>query len=326
MRVLLDTTFARGQAGGTGVYVRHLVDALRRAGIEVVETHNERRGMPGAGASKRNLLSDLAFTHVVLPRRARRARVDLVHHPLPLLIPKGRIPQVVTVHDLAFEALPDAFDPRFAAFARRAHRAAARRANAVVAVSRATARDVKASWGVDAVVAPHGPGQDLGAVRRSDEPGHFLYVGDAEPRKDVPLLLEAYARYRMRARRDARPLVLAGRALSVDSGVRVVERPTPRQLAELHAAAVALVHPSRHEGFGLTVAEAVAAGTPVIAADTAAIREIAPEASLFAPGDAGALARLLEEPPTTAAGDPARLSWERSARAHIDAYRLALSA
>jgi glycosyltransferase involved in cell wall biosynthesis len=130
----------------------------------------------------------------------------------------------------------------------------------------------------------------------------------------------------MRARRGALPLVLAGSAFSVDSGVRVVERPSAQQLADLHAHAVALVHPSRHEGFGLTVAEAVAAGTPVIAADTPAIREVAPDARLFPPGDADALAALLAAPPAAPAGDPARLSWARSAQAHIAAYRLALSA
>jgi glycosyltransferase involved in cell wall biosynthesis len=102
--------------------------------------------------------------------------------------------------------------------------------------------------------------------------------------------------------------------------------PTTAELAGLHAGAKALVHPSRHEGFGLTVAEAVAAGTPVIAADEPAIREIAPHAGLFAPGDADALAALLADPPAHAAGDPHELSWDRSALAHIDAYRLALSA
>src|SRR5690606_6739659 len=109
---------------------------------------------------------------------------------------------------------------------------------------------------------------------------HLLYVGDAEPRKDLPTLLAAYARYRAAAA-DPLPLVLAGTASARAPGVRVVERPGPHELAGLYAHAAALVHPSRHEGFGLTVLEAVRAGAPVIAADVPAVREVAGGAARY---------------------------------------------
>jgi glycosyltransferase involved in cell wall biosynthesis len=321
VRVLLDTTFARRGPSGTGVYVEQLALALREAGVDVIEAANERRRAPGTG-SARNLAEDVRWTQVELRRRAREANADVMHHPLPAHVAGAGIPQVVTVHDLAFEALPDAFDPRFAAFARRAHRLAAARADAVIAVSDATARELKDRWGVDAHVARHGPGQPLDVGERG-EARHFLYVGDAEPRKDLPTLLAAHARYRS-VTADPLPLVLAGSAFSVDSGVRVAERPDRAQLAELHRHAAALVHPSRHEGFGLTVLEALHAGTPVIAADTPAIRELAGEqARLVPPGDIDALAAALADPPPSATTTPH--SWADSAQAHIAAYRLAVS-
>ena len=319
MRVLLDTTFTRRGPSGTGVYVERLAAALRDAGVDVVEAANERRRPPGSG-SARNLAEDARWTQVELRRRAREVTADVIHHPLPAYTVGAGVPQVVTVHDLAFEALPEAFDPRFAAFAGRAHRVAARRADAVVAVSEATRRDLRERWGVDALVARHGPGQQLDVGERG-EPRHFLYVGDAEPRKDLPTLLAAHARYRSTAIRPL-PLVLAGTAFAVDSGVRTVDRPSAEALAALHRHAAALVHPSRHEGFGLTIAEALAARTPVIAADTPAVRELAGDAArLFAPGDVDALAAALHDPPAPSAA--AVPTWADSAQAHIQAYRLA---
>ena len=321
MRVLLDTTAVRSGPSGTAVYVRELATALEAEGVTVLTAENARRRPPGTGRSARNAAEDARWTQVDLRRLARDA--DLVHHPLPALTAKGPKPQVVTVHDLAFEALPDAFDPRFRRYAQAAHRLAARHADAVVVPSDATRTELERRWGLrGAFVAPHGPGQRLD-VRRG-EPRHLLYVGDAEPRKDLPTLLAAYARYRS-VTPDPLPLVLAGTAHTVDSGVTVVTRPDAQELAELHAHARALVHPSRHEGFGLPVLEALHAGTPVIAADVPAVREVAGDRARYVPvGDVDALARALADPPD-AAGTPPEHSWQACARAHLVAYHHALS-
>jgi len=327
MRVLVDTTYARRGPSGTATYLAGLVPALREAGIDVVEVANEKRRLPGTG-SVRNGLADAAWAGRELPRRARAAGADVLHHPLPAHARGARLPQVVTVHDLAFERLPGAFDPRFAAWARRAHRAAARRAAAVVCPSEATARDVRARWGVDGgrvVVAPHGPGQPLPAVARAARPRHFLYVGDAEPRKNLPALRAAHARYAEGAERPL-PLVLAG-AASDPVG--------PEALAELYAAAAAVVHPALHEGFGLTLAEAMRAGAPVLAGRAPGVTEIAGDAALYAdPRDLDDLARALHRLASDAElrarlsergrRRARRWSWDQAARAHIAAYTLAL--
>jgi hypothetical protein len=236
---------------------------------------------------------------------------DLVHHPLPAHSPGVR--SVVTVHDLAFELHPELFARRFGAWARLAHRRAARAADAVIAVSHTTANDAMSRWGLQrerVVVAPHGPGQPLGEVRRH-EPVHVLYVGDAEPRKNLPLLREAVERFGRLPLRIAR---------------------SDDDLAELHGAALALVHAAVHEGFGLTAAEAMAAGTPVVAYPSLALREVCGDAALYATtagGLAAQLRRLADDRALHEAlsgrgrARAALFSWEQCAADHLRAYTLA---
>lgn len=330
MRVLIDTTFARRGPGGTAVYVDRLMEALQPLGVEVVEAANPHRRAPGGGAARSaaNLAADRRWELLELPRRAREANVDVVHHPLPA-IARTTIPQVVTVHDLAFERLPEHFDAGFRRWASHAHRRAARRAAAVVAVSETTARDAMARWGVAPeriVVARHGPGQAAAPADPSPappagrEPRHFLYVGDDEPRKDLATLREAHRLA------PVLPLVVAGSA---------GEPASPEQLAALYAGAAALVHPALYEGFGLTALEAMAAGTPVVAARSPGLAETCGDAALYVtPGDpialAQALRRVAAEPDLRAElrrkgfARVTQFSWASSARAHVNAYTLAL--
>ncbi|MHB8658446.1 MAG: glycosyltransferase family 4 protein [Solirubrobacteraceae bacterium] len=345
MRVLLDTTYARrAPRSGTAVYLDALARELRALGtIELVEVANERRGPAGQGvrSSARNALADAAWTAIALPALARRKGAEVIHHPLPALAPVAGVPQVITVHDLAFERLPGCFDRRFRIYAHVAHRAAARRADAVICVSQTTAEDVVELWGVAReriLVARHGPGQPLPGVSVADGRSHFLYVGDGEPRKDLATLLAGYRRYRDGAAAP-RPLILAGRLDEAGplapAGMSVEPEPGARRLAELYAGAVALVHPALYEGFGLTLLEAMGCRTPVLAAGAGALPEICGGAArYFAPGDEAGLAAALHE----LAGQPgigaalgaagarraAEFSWVTSARRHAAAYSLAV--
>ncbi len=118
VRVLIDTTYADRGPSGTGVYIEMITAALRRAGtVEVVEARQRMRLRPGAGNPLRSAANgalDLLWLHVGLPRAARIAGADVVHHPLPAYSRRIPAPQVVTVHDLAFVRLPRPLRPRLA--------------------------------------------------------------------------------------------------------------------------------------------------------------------------------------------------------------------
>src|SRR5215212_3423931 len=182
------------------------------------------------------------------------------------------------------------------------------------------------------VVAPHGPGQALPgeAAEAAAEPRHFLYVGDDEPRKRVPALLEAHRRYAS-AREDALPLVLAGTASERANGQPLIvgePRPDGARLRELFAGAAALVHPSLEEGFGLTLAEAMASGVAVLAVCNPGMHEPCGPAALMVDPDGPAdgmrrlhYVRALRAELAHRGRERARdFSWEESARLHEEAY------
>jgi alpha-1,3-rhamnosyl/mannosyltransferase len=323
MRVLLDTSYALRGPSGIGVYVERLAQALRQGdGVELIEARQPRRLRRGGRNPLRSAVNaalDWLWLHHGLPRAAREARAEVVHHPLPAYSTRIHAPQVATVHDVTFLGRPEGYGRVWRALARRQYERAVRGCNALICVSEAVAREVNSPR---MVVAHHGPGQDLPAVERT-EPRHFLYVGDAERRKNVAALLSAHESL---GRRDdpAPGLVLAGKAGE--------ESVTPRRLAELYASAAALVHPSLEEGFGLTLLEAMATGTPVIAVRTPAAEEVCGEAALLVEPDGleEAMARIAEdaelrEQLSVAGRERAQaFSWEESARLHETAYTLAL--
>ena len=344
MRVLIDTSFAARGRSGTGVYLDRLVTALRDRGeVEVVEARQRLRLRPGQAGRRRNLarsaanaLLDAAWVGVGLPLAARRARANVIHHPLPARSLGARCAQVVTVHDVAFERHPDWYDPAWRRIARRQHRRAVRSADAIVCISDHTARDAQALLGAPAdriVVALHGPGQRLPQVQPIRPAEHFLYVGSSEPRKNVEGLLHAYAQYRA-AEQEPLALVLCGESARRAGAPGVTGEPdaVPARLAELFAGAAALAHPAPLEGFGLTLLEAMAAATPVLGVRSAIAEEVCGEAALLV--EAGeltdGLARLhhdeaLRERLARAGAErAAAFSWESSAQRHELAYELAV--
>jgi glycosyltransferase involved in cell wall biosynthesis len=206
-----------------------------------------------------------------------------------------------------------------------------RRARRVLAVSDRTRRDLEELYGVPGdkiVVTPNGVDADFAPVDAPHD-GYLLFVGAVQPRKEPLAAAEA-------AREVGLPLVVAGPAKDEELARELVRRGadvrgyvTKGELVELYRGAAALVFPSRYEGFGLPVLEAMATGTPVVAAPDDALREVAADAAVYA--ERGELAdgirtAMAERDRYRAAGlERARLfTWRVTARRTLKAYREAL--
>jgi glycosyltransferase involved in cell wall biosynthesis len=267
---------------------------------------------------------------LTLPRLLRRLRPDLAHfqHALPLGW-RGR--SVVTLHDLSFETDPAAMGRLDRLVFKTVVPRAARRADQVLVVSERTRRDVERRYGVSpakVTVTPNGvdPAFSPGAAGRG---GYLLFVGAIQRRKDPLAALDA-------AQAVGLPLVVAGpekepglAAALRDGGADLRGYVSKPQLAELYRRADALVLPSRFEGFGLPVLEAMACGTPVVAAREPALEEVAGDAAVYADdGDfAAAVRRALAEPDRLSSLGLERaraFSWTESARRTVEVYRRVL--
>ena len=264
-----------------------------------------------------------------LPRLLRRLRPDLAHfqHALPLGF-RGR--SVVTLHDLSFESDSAAMGRLDRLVFRTFVPRAARRADAVLVVSERTRRDVEERYGIEpakVTVTPNGVDPSFTPGPSGD--GYLLFVGAIQRRKNPLAALAA-------ARAVGLPLVVAGpekepalaRELR-DGGADLRGYVSKHELAELYRGAAALVLPSRFEGFGLPVLEAMACGTPVVAAPEPALREVAGDVAVYADdGDFGAaVARALAERERLSAAGVARarlFSWEETARRTAEVYRRVL--
>jgi glycosyltransferase involved in cell wall biosynthesis len=266
-----------------------------------------------------------------VPRALRRLRPALAHfqHSLPL---RRRDPMVVTVHDLSFERTATAMGRRDRAIFKVVVPWSVRRAQHVIAVSERTKRDLVELYHVPEeriTVTPHGIDPAFGP---GEEGAHdyLLFVGAIQERKNPLAALEA-------AQAVGLPLVVAGPERE-PALARELERRgadlrgyiEKDELAALYRGAAALVLPSRYEGFGLPVLEAMACGTPVVVNPHPALKEVAGDAALYAePGELPeAIRRAIEERARLVAAGFARaagFSWDETARLTLDAYRKALA-
>jgi glycosyltransferase involved in cell wall biosynthesis len=264
-----------------------------------------------------------------LPRLLRRLRPALAHfqHALP---PRCPCAAVVTVHDLSFERDPTVMSAKDRLVFRTVVPRAARRAARVLTVSERTRRDLVELYGIPEeriVVTPNG----VDPAFRPDGSGgdYLLFVGAIQERKNPLAALRAAdeAGLPLVVVGPAKDEVLAGELARRGASLRGwVEK---EELAALYRGAAALVLPTRYEGFGLPVLEAMASGTPVVATPDPALREVAGEAAVFAEpaglGQAVATA-LADRDRLVAAGlERARaFTWEETARRTADVYREAL--
>jgi glycosyltransferase involved in cell wall biosynthesis len=347
-----------GVTGGPSTYALRLAEALAARGdlrLTVLTDRPER--FPRAQAVEvkgGGGLGRIPWQHVRLPRALRALEPDLYHDTKNALPLRLSVPGVVTVHDLAHLRCPETFGFASRLFLLLSTADAVRRARIVVVPSESTARDLAellpASAGKVRVV-PHGiaplPGPTPASLdrMRARVGGPFvLHVGTIQARKNVDLLVRAVRQ--LRAAGLPHRLVLAGRRgwkgeaafaeIARDDTALWLGETTPDDLAALYALADAFCSPSGYEGFGFTVAEAMAAGVPVVASRNSSLPEVVGDAgvlldALTPEAIAEALRPLLEDPgrrrALCAAGKAraAAFSWERAAEATAKAYREALA-
>jgi glycosyltransferase involved in cell wall biosynthesis len=321
---------------GWGRYELELVRALRAGAAENLELLVLERGGPGP---------ELLFEQVKLPWTLLRTGAAVVHALncwLPLVRP---CPGVVTIQDLAFEDWPGDFHPVTGRKYRTIVPLAARSAQRIICPSQFTRDDVCARYGADPTkvrVIPLAPALAPGELE--PPPGPFLLgIGDLRAKKNFGALVSAFVALR-REHGIPHRLVLAGvdsgsgpelRRLAGEHPVELTGYVSDARLDALIRGAEVFVHPSLYEGFGLVLLEAMARGTPVVAARATALPETGGEAAAyFDPrGDGGAsalgnlLASLLADGEERAAmvrrgrERAALFSWQRTAMETAAVYR-----
>jgi glycosyltransferase involved in cell wall biosynthesis len=359
---------------GIGRYTRNLLAAFaRRAPADLEWTLLRLRNFPAAepglllpahddiatARPRRPELSMLALDPLLLSVELSGRGID-VYHSTQLSLPARRgFAAVITVHDVAPLIWPGHY--LRLPYSRIGHAwqyALARRADAVIAVSEATKRDVVERLhvaeervtvvpeAVDSAFDPPSPedGRRVARARFAVPDRYVLYVGQFDPRKNMRGLLRAFASAAERDK-DLR-LVIVGDLGKLASHLRaaLASEVVPRErvvitgfvddatLAALYAGAECLLHPALLEGFGLTALEALAAGTPVVGYAGGAVAEVVGDAGLLVPsGDQDALGmaltRFLEDGAFSASlrararPRASAFSWDRAADETLAVYR-----
>jgi glycosyltransferase involved in cell wall biosynthesis len=312
-----------------------------------------------APASTHNPMLRIAWEQLALPFQARSRRVDLLHgtvNAIPVLAP---VPAVVTVHDLAFLRHPERFRPGRVAYLKAAVSISLKRARRVIAVSQSTKSDLMHLLAVpEERVTVVYPGVDESfrpletelvegfRARATGGRRYILHVGTLEPRKNIDVLIRAYATLRKSGFEHS--LVLVGARgwmyetlfhlvgeLGLGDDVSFVDYVDRGQLPLWYNGADLFAYPSAYEGFGLPVLEAMACGVPVVTSSSSSLAEVAGSACLTVePGSQEALqvalANLLKDQDVRVslarAGllRAAQFSWTATARGTVSVYESAL--
>jgi alpha-1,3-rhamnosyl/mannosyltransferase len=334
MKIGVDAKFASPRYGGLGTYSIKVIDALCRLGRDdilafVPQGRTLDAQLPRASCTVCPVPPDsvtpdeffafrVHWEQNVLPAQLDRHGSDVFFGPAFMAPLAWSGPRVVTVHDLIFlqsdEYNPSQSNLYYRAWAERC----ARQADAVIAVSQATADDVRSYWGLDGVPVhtihlastlssvpqDRASSQAMAAQFLGTHTPYILYVGKNFPRKNLARLIDAYGQLPADLRQTYRLVLVTERTAALTDlleqcGVRdqaiVTGYCAAAILPHVYTAATMLIVPSLMEGFGLPVLEAMTCGTPVVAAHVGAIPEVAGDAALLVdPTDIAAIRCAME--------------------------------
>jgi glycosyltransferase involved in cell wall biosynthesis len=331
MRIGIDVSPLALTRAGTARYLTNLLAELERD----PELELARYSFGGHGRITR-LVRDTVWYLSLLPRRARRDRVDLLHCPGLRSPVRAAVPLVVTIHDVAVLREPRSFNRWTRAYSRRMLPRVASAARRIVVGSEFTAGEIVELLGVPPGklrVIPYGVGPPFTAEGPAAEGRYVLSVATLEPRKNLRRLVEGFER----AGLDDHELRVVGArgwgGVRVGGGrVRWLGEVDDEELARLYRGSACSAYISLYEGFGLPVLEAMACGTSVVAPGRPPFTEFAdgvavPVDPLDPDSIAAGLREAVERRDELGALGPARAArydWKRAAREHVRVYREAL--
>jgi glycosyltransferase involved in cell wall biosynthesis len=332
LHIAIDAHSVGAELGGNESYAVNLIEALaqidqtndytlyvtKRAAVERFDQR-----WPNFKVKQTLPHTPLVRIPLTLSRELRRHPVDLLHvqYTAPPFAP---CPVVTTIHDLAFEHLPETFNRRSWMQLRLTVRPTARRAAHIITVSEYSRADISRTYGIAPqriTVTPEAASTkffpvtnetELRRVRESYgiQENYILSLCSIQPRKNLVRLIEAYSSLRgVRPGVKLPQLVLAGKRGWLNTEIfRTAERNAlskdilftdyvpERDLPGLYSGALCFVYPSYFEGFGLPVVEAMQCGVPVIAGNRTSLPEVIGEAGLlFDPFDTQALVNALAQ-------------------------------
>lgn len=371
-KIGINALCAENQSG-TGRYATQLILALAR-----IDTENQYRICAAANSPLihylapfrnfevypwrgRGTINRLIFERFLIPQWVAAENLDLYHGPAFVLPPSGRVPMVVTIHDLVFHLFPRTIPLLKRLYYRKEIPRAIHDSRLIIADSDSTTRDlchyfavprekiITVSLGVAKRFFSPSPSYDQNKIQEKYKlPSRYiLSIGTVEPRKNIPRLIESYLKLLARFP-ESPPLVIAGRigwksrilrpylsGKGALSRIQFIGFVDDTDLPALYKHAALFVCASLYEGFGLPVLEAMASGIPVVASNISSLPEVTGScAALVRPDDAEGMAQAMERilrdsgeaHKKSAAGiQRARdFSWEDTARKTLTAYHEAL--
>ena len=311
IRIGIDIHTIGARQTGNETYITNLIEAMVKAkppDLEFVLYHTHEADIPDWPAKLRRVRPQNPIMRIPIsfPLALLKDRIDVAHFQY-VIPPISPCPTIATIHDISYEFYPKFFKPLSRLRMCTLIPMAARRSRYVLTVSQFSKNEIIKKYGIPedkVIVTYNGVADRFRCITSKEtllkETARFklnhpfiLSVGTLNPRKNLPLLIKAYANLRKRGKID-QDLVLAGpesykarqvfqeiKTQGVDKAVRAIGHVSDRELVALYNRADFFVYPSIYEGFGLPVVEAMACGTPVITSNCSSLPEVAGGAAVL---------------------------------------------